>query len=256
LTDSRDVIPGTIPEYGKGVFRRRICLQSEGLRVIAEVEDVSHGFRVHMQHDETHVTDIGAEMLRHPFNTCPGAIDQLQLFAGWALASERSTIRRDIDPSVNCTHLYDLAVLALAHATRPQRQRIYDIEVPDIIDGQTAVTVHRDGMLVHSWQIKENVIVAPESLSGVPIMKGFYRKASDQFVGDELEAATVLQMGFYVSRARMLDPQTAAGMLAAADGMPHAACHTYGVGVVEQAWRIGGTERDFTDAPEMLLKFR
>ena len=40
-------------------------------------------------------------------------------------------IVKKINPKANCTHLYDLTLLALQHSLRNEEERIYDIDIPD-----------------------------------------------------------------------------------------------------------------------------
>ena len=46
------------PDYGKGVFRRRIFVRGEPGVVKVELEDGNHGFRVRLAHDGETVTDL------------------------------------------------------------------------------------------------------------------------------------------------------------------------------------------------------
>lgn len=74
------------PNYGSGVFRRRILLRSAGQRVIAELEDDNHAFRISMGHDGRVITEIESEFLRVPKSTCDGARDPLMVLVGSPLS--------------------------------------------------------------------------------------------------------------------------------------------------------------------------
>ncbi len=106
------------PAYGTGCFRRKIHLINQPGRVVAALEDDCHGFRVTLHHDGATVTEVEAETLRIPFDTCPGAIEPIKALSGIALGSEPKTITTQVSPFSNCTHLFDLSVLAISHASR------------------------------------------------------------------------------------------------------------------------------------------
>ena len=79
--------------------------------------------------------------------------------------------------------------------------------------------------------------------------------ASETFEGDALEAAGALQRGYFVAQARRYRFDPPEDNPATADGMAPGACYSYGAGVVERAFRSGVTVRDFTHAPDKLLRF-
>lgn len=243
------------PNYGSGIYRRRIRLIHRPRQVVAELEDTTHGFRLTLSHDNNKVTNIVAEPIRYPFDTCPGAVASLHPLIACPLDIDSNTMRSVLNPGRNCTHLYDLALLALAHCGRAGQQRIYDISVPDECDSGTEIQVSCDGTALHKWHVTDHKIVQPTSLQGKPLMHGFYHWASAQFAGDALEAALVLQRGYFVAKSRRYDYMNSAGRLAREDNMPEGACYTYSSGVVEHAVHTGSMGRDFTDTPDQLLKF-
>ena len=99
-----------------GVYRRRIRLTSpvKG-RVAAEMEDDFHHFGVELEHDGERVTAIQGSAARFPWTTCPAAAVELQGLVGAPLATRSTAIADHIPARQNCTHMYDLAGLALAH---------------------------------------------------------------------------------------------------------------------------------------------
>jgi hypothetical protein len=104
--------------YGNGVFRRRIRLRADAGRVTVELEDGNHGFRLRLHHDGHTVTGIDADTLRHPFGTCAEAVLPLREFVGHRLAAGAKSLRERLDPGAHCTHLFDMAMLAVHHASR------------------------------------------------------------------------------------------------------------------------------------------
>jgi hypothetical protein len=243
------------PNYGQGIFRRRIRLENINNYVLAELEDCNHGFRLRLYHDHKTISAIEVETLRYPLSTCSNAGQPLQALLGCALTTQIDRILKYTRPRDNCTHLFDLASLAIVHATRAERTRIYDIEVPDSTSATSDLLVRCNGELIHQWQAREHKLCAPAALNDKPLMKGFYLWVFKQFSGEQLEAALVLQKGYFVSRARHLDLDASAGMAASGDLFMLGACYTYSPAIVDKAFREANSVRDFSDCPERLLKF-
>ena len=243
-------------EYGNGIFRRRILVyKPKTYLVTAELEDTNHGFRVHLEHDGETITDIKAEMLRFPFTTCPDAPAALQAFVGCKLATNAASLRPIAKPQKNCTHLYDLATLAMAHTARDESKRVYDIAVNDEVDGVTSASISCNGTEVHHWHIAKHKLLVPETLAGMPLMSGFYRWVTRSFSGNAFEAADMLQRGYFVAQTRRYDYKNSVGRPAKSDHISEDACHSYNANVVDKAFLVEDVIRDFTDTPELLLKF-
>ena len=243
------------PDYGNGIYRRRIRLEKHSRQVVAELEDVTHAFRLILTHDDSNIIDVAAQPIRYPFDTCPGAVDQFKPLLGQPLAAGPASIRELLDPGQNCTHLYDLATLAMAHTARPERQRVYEVSVPDEGENGAMIELACDGAIVHCWRVQDHEVVEPAEFSGNPMKQGFFRWASQVFDGDALEAATVLQRGYFVAQVRRSDYLNAGGRPATADNMPEGACYTYNRPVVSAAIHTEGMARDFTETAEQLLSF-
>lgn len=245
------------PNYGSGCFRRRIRLVGGQNCVIAELEDSCHGFRAVVHHDGQWITSLDAQTLRIPFNTCAGATRPIQALVGVAVGSDPKSINDAVNPFSNCTHLFDLSVLAIAHAARGQLTRIYDVVVTDEQGNEPAdAIVYLDNREVLRFKTRQWELLGPPELRGKPLFRGFAAWANDYFQGDEREAAFVLQKGYFVSSARRIDSQKIEG--SRGTDYPHipGACHTYSAAVIEQAVRLPATIRDFSDCPEQLLSFK
>lgn len=244
------------PAYGSGIFRRRMSLRVAGHRVAVDMEDDNHGFRVRLEHDGDRVTGLEIDAVRHPFNTCPEAIRLLQQrLLGLRLDEEEKTLRTRLVPGENCTHMYDMALIAMAHARDAESCVIYDMEVEDECKGITTARVARDGQTIHTWKIGNHTLLAPAEHAGQPVMRGFYQWASRAFSGIPREAAMVLQRAYFVAQSRRYSYAPAADHPATSDGMPRGSCYSYNAGAVERAHRSDGTIRTFSDAPGKLLKF-
>jgi hypothetical protein len=243
------------PHFGEGIFRRRIRLNGQAGKVIAELEDGYHGFRSVVYHDGKRITDIQAEALRFPLTTCGGAIAPIKALIGTDLTTSAADINRQVDPRANCTHLYDLSVLAIRHCLRGIADRCYDISVDDEVDQPTLSTVFIDGKPALSWKVRQWSIIEPAILAGKPLYKGFANWANKTFTGDEQEAAFILQKGYFVAQARTFDMDKMAGTSVDDQPSMQGVCYSYSEPVVNRALRRDNISRDFTHTPEQLLKF-
>ncbi|AYH43730.1 DUF2889 domain-containing protein [Azoarcus sp. DN11] len=254
------------PLYGTGTFRRRIRVRAAPREVAVEMEDCNHGFRLRLWHDGERVTSVEVDPLRIPFNTCAEAIRPLQRALGHRLDEDEATLRSRLVPGDNCTHMHDMAVLAVAHAAAHGGEgvstRLYDMAVDDEREGVVRARIACDGVPVHDWEIAgqppdipPHTLTAPPELAGRPVMRGFHAWASQAFEGMPREAAVALQRAYFVARARRHSFEPVAEHPGISDGMPQGACYSYNSGAVERAFRSEGTVRDFTHTPDLLLKF-
>ena len=96
----------------------------------------------------------GAVALRTPWTLCRGAVNVLDRLVGMPLSADPQAVYRHADGRAQCTHLFDLAGLAISHAARGIAERQYDVEVPCLdprapreallsVDGQRAARVDR-----------------------------------------------------------------------------------------------------------------
>ncbi|ROR99053.1 DUF2889 family protein [Sinobacterium caligoides] len=242
--------------YGEGVYRRRIRLIANEGTVVAELEDIAHGFRVRLEHDGERVTRLLPEVIRAPFSTCTGAVEPLQSLLGVSIGSRAVEVVKQSDIASQCTHLFDLATLAIVHCRRGG-ERLWDLTVADQPQPGEPVlaTAHLDGELLLSWRVADWTVKAPALLNGNTLFKGFSAWADEAYSGDAAEAAFALQKAYFVAQARRFEVDNMAGRAAIEDGAMQGVCYTYSQPVIEQAVRLPGGTRDFTDNPEQLLSF-
>ncbi len=242
------------PDYGSGIFRRRLHWRALPGRVEVALEDSNHGFRLQLAHDGQRITQVFAEPLRFPFTTCPEAVAQVQVLLGLELTAVAEQ-RAALPQATNCTHLIDMALLAAAHAADVGTERLYDIAVTDECEGITQARIACDGQLVHEWAIRAHVIETPPSFAGRPAMRGFYAWVVDELEGMAREAAQALQRGYFIAQSRRWNTRPIEEHPASTDGIAVGACYSYNTGAVERALRINGSVRDCTAGAEQLLKF-
>jgi hypothetical protein len=245
---------------GVGCYRRRIRLASltpassgsPGFAVRAELEDDFHHFVVVVGHDGARVTSVGTESIRYPWSTCPMAEQELAGIVGMALSDRVTAVGQVVRGSSNCTHMFDLAGLAVAQAGSGRSAREYEMEVSDRIEAKGHALLLRDGRRVLSWVLDGSWIVDPPPFAGQKLRGGFVPWAEQTLPPDEAEAAIVLRRGCEIAfgRRHPLDHlDNASRLLGGLSGV----CFTFQPERAGGAQRMKGTAIDFTDHPEDLL---
>jgi hypothetical protein len=233
-----------------GSFHRRVVIVHRGSvqrgAARAVLEDDFHHFRVTIEHDAEQVTKILGGAVRNPYTMCVSAADQLQQLVGMRLDRVASTVTRATEPTEQCTHLLDLAGLAIAAAASQRARRQYDIEVPDRVNGVTSVRLQRDGAALLAWQVRDAVIESPPPFAGVSLRHGLARWALENLSPDDAEAAIVLRRCTMISlgRHKNLD------LLAHA--MPAGHCYAQQPARATLALRVVGSTWDFSQRAEVL----
>jgi predicted glycoside hydrolase/deacetylase ChbG (UPF0249 family) len=195
------------------IFRRRVGIASTGDlargEVRASLEDDFHHFRIRLAHADHKVQHIDGWAVRHPYSTCPLAANQLSRLVNAPLNSLAHSVMRKTNASEQCTHLMDLAGLAIAAAARLITRRWYDIAVPQRVDGRTLATLDRDGARMLSWELLDTTITGPEPFQGVSLREGMAAWALAHLSEEEAEAALLLRRCALISlgRAKNLDAQ-------------------------------------------------
>ena len=242
------------PNFGGGVFRRRLRLTVGAGVVAVDLEDGNHAFRLRLSHDGQHILAVAVGMVRNPYVTCPETVASLRALNGQPLV-DVAALRKLLPPRRNCTHLTDMVLLAAEHATEAGLRRQYDVAVDDEKDGVTRARIACDGQPVHDWLIAAHAVTAPAAFAGNAMMRGFYAWASAAFAGMELEAAVALQRGYFVAQSRRYSVEPIELYPANAEFVMEGSCHSYSNGVMERGLRNAGSIRDFTHAEEQLLQF-
>jgi hypothetical protein len=181
-------------------------------------------------------------MHRAPWTTCPGAEAKLcETFTGLSLQAFANRGEK----TANCTHLYDLAVLAANHALDDQ-PTVYDILVSDPVDGMRRAELRKDGRKMMGWAEASLTILEPDELAGTPL---FEMQSWIQSLEPALqEAARLLRWGNLLANGRSIPLEQQSD----ATRMP-ANCYTFQPERREQARRVGEV-RDFSRGVEQPLE--
>lgn len=236
-----------------------ISTTAEG-EVAVWLEDDFHHFGVTVIHDGEFVTEVSMVTPRHPYTTCPGAAQPLRELIGAPLVRRASEVGRWLDMRRQCTHVFDLAGLALAHAAAGRIHRRYQI----IIDDRPIVEAHpsgrrtlgsgravllQDGAEVLAWDIDRHAITGPKEWAGQSLNKGF-RAKTETLALEPAEHATVLRRAIMVAAGRSSDRDAA---LLPRENTKPAVCHTYQPAQRPHAEWISDSVRDWSDSPDDLL---
>lgn len=228
------------------VFRRRVDIVARAGHVRAALEDDFHHFRVWACHAGSLVTAIGGEALRYPYSLCPQAGDQLQALIGMPLARIAHSVTRHTDASHQCTHLLDLAGLAIASAARGTCQRRYEIQVGARVHGRTRASLSVDEMHVLNWEVNGTMIEGPAPYAGVDLREGMARWALGTLDEETAEAALLLRRCTLISMGRAYD------LDAQAHAVSSGRCYSQQPTRAEQALRMQGSTLDFSDKRQAL----
>lgn len=168
-------------------------------RCTAVLEDDYHAMAVTMHHDGEVITAIAGEMARVPWTPCPGAADMIaRTFTGVALDA---VVARG-EKRTNCTHLYDLTLLAASHA-KDGEATLYDIAVSDSADGAVRAEIRRNGDRVLSITHNADVICNPAPVAGRSLfdLRDWIAAMPDAI---DREAARLLQWATIIAHGRAM----------------------------------------------------
>jgi Protein of unknown function (DUF2889) len=242
-----------------GSYRRRIRLVATGLgEVEAGLEDDFHHFEVTIRCDDEQVTDVEGRALRWPWTTCPDAAVPLRELEGMPLSTNCLAVGDRADPRANCTHMFDLAGLAVAHAARGGplgTTRQYDMEIPAgaQLGGEVVVRLWRDGKPLLWWSLDGRACIAPEPYASAPWRGGFFRWAEQNLDDAAAEAAIVLRRACDIGMGRGMDLD-AVDAAQEMEPLMLGVCFTMQPARIAVALREKGTVRDFDEHPERLLR--
>jgi hypothetical protein len=223
-------------------FHRHVLITPGEGWVSAWVEDDYHHMGVTLRHDGETVVGVEADMVRAPWSTCPGAVQQLSVTFTGARLDEAAA--RGEKP-LNCTHLHDMAMIAAAHARDGASTR-YEITVTDAADGVRIGAITRDGVPVLRIVERANFVEEPVQAAGKTLFQlGEWITSLDE---QGREAARLLRWAAIIAHGRAIPMERQSD----ATRMP-ANCFTFQPGRKEKAQRVGAV-MDFSIAARRPLE--
>lgn len=228
-----------------GRYRRAIRLHAQDGRATGEIEDDFHHFRVTVLHADGQVTGARGEAVRYPWSQCPMAGAALAGLEGLPLGPDPTGVYRHVDPLGQCTHMLEVAGLAITQAARGPGERRYDVSVSDPVDGRVEAELLCDAAPLARWTLQDGAITAPAERAGQRPSQVRSRALRDL---PPLEAETLLILRRAIALAASRSWDVDRFPTAAAMGR-EPACYVFRPGVAEQAARRYGSVRDFSAGP-------
>ncbi len=218
------------PAYGEGACHRRVVLDGAEGRVDASLADDFHRFDCLLLHDGAAITELSGQGIRVPTSLCAGSAELLADLVGLPLQTSSTVFYGNGRARRHCTHLYDLAVLAIGHARRGQERRVYEAIVPDETDRPVQLEIRANDTVVHSWTVKDGFILAPPMLAGHPLGRGMAHWAVQIFADDVLEAAIILTRTWLIAVGRRYLVASAIGKAITLNAALIGSCYAYDPG--------------------------
>lgn len=191
------------PEYGSGIYRRRLRIKKTPDLVVADLLDDYHEMACTLHHDGANIVRIKSYLRRAPFSTCPGASAATTELVGLPLSISRKALYGGGRARRNCTHIFDLLGFAISQARSERWNTMLHFVVPDLSPEGSQVSVIQDGRTVLQWSTNaDETIVEPKEHAGRSLFGGFSQWAETNFSGFELELVLHLQKAIFVSRGR------------------------------------------------------
>lgn len=257
MSERKFVTPSN-PNYGNGVFRRRILLRSLGQNVIAELEDDNHAFHINMGHDGHVINSIAVDFVRVPRDVCDGAGKPLGQLVGAALSDSPLALTMYADSRANCTHLFDLLSFAVTHAKRGEKRRQYHALIWDQRNGKMSFELQCNSDVVLAGVLHQGIFLSPAKFHGRSIYNGFTTWGREALDSIQLEAALVLQRAHFVSITRRLQMDKLAGIRVIdvfGQSAQEAVCYAHIPGVLEHSVWLPNAVRNYSETPDDILAF-
>lgn len=204
---------------GEPGFRRNQLIDPRPGMVVAAIEDDMHHFRVTLVHDGETVSEVRTEAIRWPWTTCPAAGDHLARRMTGARLAELGQID---PPQSHCTHQYEIALLAAAHAL-DAGPVLYSAFAADRHGRSQHGELFRNGVKVLDWMMEGSRIVSEGPWQDRDLRQ--FKEWSGLLAPDEVEAVKVLRRVIHTSSARLWDGRgyPTADMVTGSAG----ACYTF-----------------------------
>lgn len=186
-------------------FRRALWLGRRGPNaVVGWLEDDFHHFGVTIEHEGGHVRAARAATVRYPWSTCAEAGIPLSRLAGMPLVARPSDLSTVVPMEQHCTHVFELAALAMVHAARERAERRYYAKVEPAWEQDSEAGCEMkaildvDGARALEWVVRDSVIIGPDFADGLSLTRGF-RQWIDTQDDEAAERAWVLRRAAWLA---------------------------------------------------------
>jgi hypothetical protein len=194
----------------------------------AWLEDDFHHFGVTIEHEGSHVRAVRVATIRYPWSTCAEAGNPLARLVGQPLITRASDLSVAVPMEFQCTHVFELAALAMTHAAKDRPERRYDAHVAPENGGacelgsKMIASLTQDDVMVLQWTVQDAVLIDPSFGAGLSLTKGF-RQWINGMDDDQAEKAWILRRAAWLAFG---DRSFRTKNVAAETGMG-SVCHTF-----------------------------
>lgn len=233
------------------VFFRRVIFDVSPTECLVAMEDEHHYFVLQLGHDGERITSVASTARRTPWTLCPEAERQLQAFVGQPLRQRIAINLPDIDSKQQCTHQYDLLMVALSQALRPGR-REYVAKVVGAMHEYRHAQLWLDDEKLLDWRLRGTVIDSEDQCNQQDLRS--VMPWADEHLDDQmLEALFVQRRAVMVAASKGFDldliPNAGVAMRARAG-----ACFVFQPERAAQAVRVmGSTRQDVRGTGDLLV---
>ncbi|TKA93542.1 DUF2889 domain-containing protein [Halopseudomonas bauzanensis] len=233
------------------VFFRRVIFDVSPTECLVAMEDEHHYFVLQLGHDGECITSVASTARRTPWTLCPEAERQLQAFVGQPLRQRIAINLPDIDSKQQCTHQYDLLMVALSQALRPGR-REYVAKVVGAMHEYRHTQLWLDDEKLLDWRLRGTVIDSEDQCNQQDLRS--VMPWADEHLDDQmLEALFVQRRAVMVAASKGFDldliPNAGVAMRARAG-----ACFVFQPERAAQAVRVmGSTRQDVRGTGDLLV---
>jgi len=232
------------------VFYRRVLFEVSATECQVAMEDEHHYFVLNLSHDGQRITAVDSTSRRTPWTLCPQAAGRLQEFVGQPLRQRIAVNLPDIDGKQQCTHQYDLLMVALSQALRPGRREYVAKVIGAMHEHRHAELWLNDEKLL-DWRLRGTVIDSQDQFDQRDL-RNILPWADEHLDDQSLEALYVQRRAVMVAASKGIDldriPNAGVAMRARAG-----ACFVFQPGRAETAIRVLGNTREDVRGPEDLL---
>ncbi|WP_178114698.1 DUF2889 domain-containing protein [Pseudomonas saliphila] len=223
------------------IFFRRVIFEVTATECQVAMEDEHHYFLINVGHDGERITSVDSTSRRTPWTICPQAAAKLQEFVGQPLRQRIAVNLADIDGKQQCTHQYDLLMVALSQARRPGR-REYIAKVIGAMHEHRRAELWLDGEKLLDWRLRGTLIDSTDQLDQKDL-RNILPWAEDTLDDQTLEALYVQRRAVMVATSKGFDLdqiRDAGQVLKARSG----ACFVFQPERAASAVRVIGSTRD------------
>jgi hypothetical protein len=223
-----------LPDYA-----RRIDVRTSPGRVVAEMEDYVHHFRVELEHADGVVTRAVGTGVRVPWTTCPLGAAGVARLAGAKVGPDTGDTWVGSDRTDQCTHVIDLAAVAVAHADRPSLRYLARVSPGGGPRRRAVLSADNEPVLV--WELEDDLVTSG-LFTGLRVrssqLKQRMRELPD---ADQREHVAILRRACHIAPSRMVDLDDY--QVADQIGIIDSSCLTLQPSVAPTSRRVRGSAR-------------